>query len=81
MRGKVTLLRKHCRSPRRELGIRLLLGAVALRALAEPGLRDWQTGETGASREFWVHRREWLGGYEPVHDVVDRARARRYAGV
>lgn len=80
MRGEVTLLRGHCRSPRRDLGIRLLPAGVAVRALPPPGLRRWQSGETSASRQFWPHRHEWPGGYEPVHDVMNRAHARTYAG-
>lgn len=63
MRGKVTLLRKHWRSPRRELGIGLLLAGVALRAAAPAALTGKNGGRPGAWREVWRARRGWLEGY------------------
>ena len=63
MRGKVTLLRKHWRSPRRELGIRLLLAGVGLRALAPTSMTGKNGGRPGAWREVWRARRGWLEGY------------------
>jgi N-acetylglucosaminyl-diphospho-decaprenol L-rhamnosyltransferase len=63
MRGKVTLLRKHWRSPRRELGIRLLVAGVGLRALAPSSLTGRNGGRPGAWREVWRARRSWLEGY------------------
>ena len=63
MRGKVTLLRKHWRAPRRQLGIGLLLAGVALRAFAPRSLRGRNGGVPSAWREVWRQRHEWLPGY------------------
>jgi GT2 family glycosyltransferase len=53
-RGKATLMRCHWRGPRRALGLALLAGGVAARALLA---RDaaWAT--------LWRHRRTWLRGF------------------
>ncbi|MGH3072194.1 MAG: glycosyltransferase family 2 protein [Gaiellaceae bacterium] len=68
MRGKTTLLRKHWRSPRRELGIGLLLAGVGLRALAPRSLQGKNGGQPSAWREVWRARRSWLEGYpQPEH--------------
>ena len=75
MRGKVTLLRKHWRSPRRELGIRLLLAGVGVRALAPASLTGKNGGRPGAWREVWRARRSWLEGYP----AAERPRLRAVA--
>ena len=75
MRGKVTLLGKHWRSPRRELGIRLLLAGVGVRALAPTSLRGKNGGRPGAWREVWRARRSWLEGYP----AAERPRLRAVA--
>jgi N-acetylglucosaminyl-diphospho-decaprenol L-rhamnosyltransferase len=63
MRGKATLLRKHWRPLRRELGIRLLLAGVGVRALAPTALRGRNGGQPSAWREVWRRRRDWVDGY------------------
>jgi N-acetylglucosaminyl-diphospho-decaprenol L-rhamnosyltransferase len=63
LRGKVTLFRKHWRSPKRELGIGLLLLGVAARAFAPRFLSGRNGGDPGAWREVWRARRLWLTGY------------------
>ena len=63
LRGKVTLLRKHWSWPRRELGIRLLLMGVAMRAFAPGRLTNRGDGPPTAWREIWRARRLWLRGH------------------
>jgi GT2 family glycosyltransferase len=53
-RGKATLMRCHWRGPRRALGLALLAGGVAVRALVA---RDAAWGT------LWRQRRTWLGGF------------------
>jgi N-acetylglucosaminyl-diphospho-decaprenol L-rhamnosyltransferase len=59
--GKATLLRKHWRSPKRELGLALLLAGVGLRALLATVAR--RSGEDNAWVSLWRARRQWLAGY------------------
>ena len=73
LRGKATLLRKHWRSPRRELGLALLLLGVATRALTPASLRGRGGGEPRAWREVWRARSEWLQGYPEARPSPLRA--------
>jgi GT2 family glycosyltransferase len=61
--GKATLLRKHWRSPRRELGLGLLLFGIGLRALLA-SLRPSRSSADNAWAALWRARRRWLPGYE-----------------
>jgi N-acetylglucosaminyl-diphospho-decaprenol L-rhamnosyltransferase len=63
LRGKATLIRKHWRKPKRELGLALLLTGVGIRALA--GLLPWrrQAPTPTAWRETWRNRSDWIEGY------------------
>jgi GT2 family glycosyltransferase len=63
LRGKVTLFRKHWRSPRRQLAVLLLLTGVAVRAFAPAFLSGRNGGEPSAWREVWRTRELWLSGY------------------
>jgi GT2 family glycosyltransferase len=64
-RGKSALLRKHWRSPRRQLGLALLWTGVGLRALVARATRN--RGAAAAWRAVWQERHAWLQGYsEPV---------------
>jgi hypothetical protein len=60
-RSKAALLRKHWRTPKRQVGLALLWTGVGLRALV---------GRAGSSRDgastwraVWGARRNWLQGY------------------
>lgn len=73
--GKVTLLRKHWRSPRREAGIALLLLGVGFRALVARLLARRESARLGAWREVWRARRTWLAGYpEPRPAALEATR-------
>ena len=61
--GKVTLLRKHWRSPRREAGIALVLLGVGARALVARLLARRASARLDAWRDVWRARRTWLRGY------------------
>ncbi len=63
LRGKATFVRKHWGPTRRELGIRLLLLGVGVRAVAAglPWRRDRPTPT--AWRETWRVRNVWIEGY------------------
>ena len=61
--GKVTLLRKHWRSPRRDAGIALVLLGVGVRALVARLLARRRSARLEAWREVWGARRAWLPGY------------------
>ena len=60
--GKATLLRKHWRSPKRELGLGLLLAGVGLRALLARVAR--RSSADSAWVALWHARRRWLPGYD-----------------
>ena len=60
--GKATLLRKHWRSPKRELGLGLLLAGVGLRALLARVAR--RSSADSAWVALWRARRRWLPGYD-----------------
>lgn len=65
--GRATLLRTHWRGARREIGLRLLVAGVGLRALLAsvgPFLRH-QTRAV-AWPTVWRERRSWIVGYSPV---------------
>ena len=61
--GKVTLLRKHWRSPRREAGITLLMLGVGARALVARLLARRGSARLDAWRHVWRARETWLRGY------------------
>jgi GT2 family glycosyltransferase len=61
--GKVTLLRKHWRRPRRELGVGLILAGVGSRALVARVLAHRRSSRLDAWRHVWRARRTWLAGY------------------
>jgi GT2 family glycosyltransferase len=61
--GKVTLLRKHWRSPRREAGVALVLLGVGVRAVVARLLARRRSARLEAWREVWGARRAWLRGY------------------
>ncbi len=64
-RGKAALIRKHWRTPRRQLGLALLWTGVGLRALVARLTRD--RGAAAAWVAVWDARHGWLDGYpEPV---------------
>jgi GT2 family glycosyltransferase len=63
LQGKVTLLRKHWRSPRREAGIALVLLGAGSRALVARLLARRASARLDAWREVWRARRTWLRGY------------------
>ena len=73
LRGKVTLLRKHWGSPRREIGIRLLLIGVGMRALAPGSITRRGDGPPTAWREIWRARSLWLRGHSDVEQAPLRA--------
>lgn len=67
LRGKVTLVRKHWHSPRRQAGLALLLLGAGARALLARVL-----GRRAGSRltpwlEIWRDRATWLAGYPEQH--------------
>ena len=61
--GKVTLLRKHWSSPRRQAGIALVLLGVGVRALVARVLARRGSARLEAWRDVWRARRAWLRGY------------------
>lgn len=63
LQGKVTLLRKHWRSPRREVGIAFFLLGAGNRALVARVLARRGSARLEAWREVWRARRTWLRGY------------------
>ena len=68
-RGKATLLRKHWTSPRRDLGLALLLAGVGVRALIAR-LLSRRGGKSTAYRDVWRARDEWLPGYPEAAPVA-----------
>jgi hypothetical protein len=74
--GKVTLLRKHWRSPRREAGIALVLMGVGVRALVARLLARRASARLDAWRVVWGARRTWLPGYPEARPAALEA-ARR----
>jgi GT2 family glycosyltransferase len=70
-RGKVTVLQKHWDGRKQDLGIRLLLAGVGLRALlARVAGRRNQGDKVSAWPAVWRARRDWLEGY-PEHAGTD----------
>ncbi|MGH3020101.1 MAG: glycosyltransferase family 2 protein [Gaiellaceae bacterium] len=63
LQGKVTLLRKHWRSPRREAGIAFLLLGAGSRALVARLLAHRGSARLEAWRDVWRARRAWVRGY------------------
>jgi GT2 family glycosyltransferase len=61
--GKVTLLRKHWGSPRRQAAIALVLLGVGVRALVARVLARRGSARLEAWRHVWRARRAWLRGY------------------
>lgn len=61
--GKVTLLRKHWRPPRRQVGIALLLLGVGVRALVARLLVRRGSARLDAWRHVWRARAAWRRGY------------------
>jgi GT2 family glycosyltransferase len=61
--GKMTLLRKHWRSPRREAGIVLVLLGVGVRALVARVLARLGSARLDAWRVVWRARKAWRRGY------------------
>jgi N-acetylglucosaminyl-diphospho-decaprenol L-rhamnosyltransferase len=57
MKGRVTVMRKHWRTPARAAGLALLAAGVLVRAAAARG---------GMWAEVWRRRRDWLRGYPAV---------------
>lgn len=65
LRGKVTLVRQHWPTGKRQLGVGLITAGVALRALLGTlgGRRRGRDVEDSAWRSTWRARREWRDGY------------------
>ena len=63
LQGKVTLLRKHWRSPRREAGIACLFLGAGSRALVARVLARRASARLEAWRDVWRARRTWRRGY------------------
>ena len=61
--GKVTLLRKHWRPPRRQAGIAFVLTGVGVRALVARVLARRGSARLEAWRHVWGARRTWRQGY------------------
>lgn len=74
--GKVTLLRKHWRTPRREAGIALILLGVGVRALVARLLARRRSARLDAWRVVWRARQTWLPGYPETRPAALKA-ARR----
>jgi N-acetylglucosaminyl-diphospho-decaprenol L-rhamnosyltransferase len=74
-RGKATLLRRHWGPLRRQLGIRLLVAGVGLRALEAAALGRIRS-ESRRRASFWpgvwTARSRWIGGYAEVGDAEPR---------
>jgi N-acetylglucosaminyl-diphospho-decaprenol L-rhamnosyltransferase len=62
-RGKATLLRKHWRAPRRQLGLALLLFGVGARAAAAKVLSAGSRRAPSPYGQVWAARDLWFGGY------------------
>jgi N-acetylglucosaminyl-diphospho-decaprenol L-rhamnosyltransferase len=78
--GKATLLRKHWRPVRRELGVRLLLLGVGVRALAARIMGAQRDDRATAYPAVWSARSEWLDGYpEPAMAETEEAAPRLIA--
>lgn len=63
LQGKVTLLRKHWRPPRRQVGIALLVLGAGTRALVAGVLARRRSSRLEAWREVWRARSAWRRGY------------------
>ncbi|MGH3024475.1 MAG: glycosyltransferase family 2 protein [Gaiellaceae bacterium] len=63
LQGKITLLRKHWRPPRRQAGIAFLLMGAGSRALVARALARGGSPRLEAWRDVWRARRTWLRGY------------------
>lgn len=68
--GKVTLLRKHWRSPRREAGIALIVLGVGTRALVARLLARRRSARLEAWRDVWGARKAWLRGYTEAPPAI-----------
>lgn len=67
-RGRITLIRKHWGTTRREVALalyRLWAGLRCVGAHITHGPRDIPSEAKAKWREIWHRRHEWLAGYEP----------------
>jgi N-acetylglucosaminyl-diphospho-decaprenol L-rhamnosyltransferase len=63
LKGKATLLHKHWRSPRRQVGLTLLLLGAGSRALVARLAGRRAGARLDAWRDVWRQRGSWLPGY------------------